>query len=106
MKIRTQQEINTLCENELSSIGWFHMSHTFKRLRRTSAFVCETDKHYILLSGGQYVALISKTDDVLFYVAEKTLWRNAKIDNQIDKFVQDYGRSDGGCHARFTWVAV
>lgn len=35
-----------------------------------------------------------------------TLWRNAKIDNQIDKFDQDYGRSDGGCQARFTWVAV
>lgn len=106
MKIRTQREINALCENELSSVGLFHMSHTFKRLRRTSAFVCETDKHYILLSGGQYVALISKTGDILFDVAEKTLWRNAKIDNQIDKFEQDYSKHDGGCQARFTWVAV
>ena len=106
MKIRTQHDINALCENVLSSVGWYHMSHNFKRLRYTQAFVLETEAHYILLSSGQYVALISKADDILYDVAEKTLWRNAKIDNQIDKFEQDYSKHDGGCQARFTWVAL
>lgn len=106
MRIRSQADINSLCENQLSSVAWFSMTHNFKRLRRTQAFVLETSAHYILLSGCQYVALISKADDILYDVAEKTLWRNAKIENQIDKFEQDYSKHDGGCQARFTWVAV
>lgn len=106
MRTRSQADINALCENQLSTVGWFHMSHNFKRLRHTQAFILETDAHFILLSGGQYVALINKADDILYDVAEKTLWRSAKIDNQIDKFEQDCSKHDGGCQARFTWVAV
>lgn len=106
MRIRSQADINFLCENQLSSVQRFNTTRHFKRLRHTQAFVLETDKHYILLTEGQYVALISKADGVLYDVAEKTLWRNAKIDNQIDKFEQDYSKHDGGCQARFTWVAV
>lgn len=106
MKTRSQADINALCENQLSSVSWFGKTHNFKRLRHTQAFVLETDAYFILLSEGQYVALISKTDDILYDVAEKTLWRNAKIDNQIDKFEEDYSKHDGGCQARFTWVAI
>lgn len=106
MRIKSQADINALCETQLSRCDWFNQSHTFKRLRHTQAFVFETDAYFILLSEGQYVALISKTDDILYDVAEKTLWRNAKIDNQIDKFEEDYSKHDGGCQARFTWVAI
>lgn len=106
MRIRSQADINALCERQLSTGGWFNFSHTFKRLRHTQAFVFETNTHFILLSCCQYVALISKTDDILYDVAEKTLCRNAKIDNHIDMFEQDYSKHDGGCQARFTWVAV
>lgn len=106
MRIRSQADINAMCEIQLSSVGWFGKTYNCKRLRHTQAFVVETGAHFVLLAEGKYVALISKTSDILYDVAEKTLWRNAKIDNQIDKFEQDYSKHDGGCQARFTWAAV
>ena len=106
MKTISQREINTLCENELSCIDLLHNSHKWRRFRYTSACVTETDSHFILLAGCQVIAIISKADNILFDVAEKTFYRSRKIDKQIDKFEQDFGMFDGGCQTKYIWVAV
>lgn len=78
-------------------------NYGFKRLRKSSAVVFETENYYILKSYRTIIAVIAKATDTLYDVLRYVYGYTATSAQHISKFEQDYCRGKFRCEMRLTY---
>lgn len=98
-----QQQVNEMCETELKRMTeeLYHTKQDWKRLRTCTAWVCETERYYVLQSYGTIIAFIDKATDTLYDVLRFVYGYTATSAQHISKFEKDYCQGQWHCESRY-----
>lgn len=95
MTRREQMIINDYCERETNILNAeIGNIHKVAQLRKSSAYVYETDRYYLLRSYNTYVAFIRKSDGTCFDILRAVYGYTATSAQHIAKFRHDYNATD------------
>lgn len=91
MTRREQLIINDYCEREISKVNAeLGKVLSARRLRKSNAYVYETDNYYLLKSYATFVAFIRKSDGECFDILRNVYGYTATSAQHIAKFKHDY----------------
>lgn len=103
-KRERQAFCNQICKEVYDdAIAELNATCKFKRLRRCSAVVFETEHYFILQSYRTPIAVIAKSTDTLYDVLRYVYGYTATSAQHISKFEKDYGRGKWNCEMRLTY---
>ena len=95
MTRREQLIINDYCEREIPIVSAeLGKVLSLRRLRKSQAYVYETDSYYLLKSYATFVAFIRKSDGECFDVLRNLYGYSATSAQHIAKFRHDYNAID------------
>lgn len=114
MKMSENQRNMQALRNEITATAWGRAKAelaigdfiSVKRLRRSQAFVYETEHYFYLKSYNTFVALIDKTTDTCYDVLRMVYGYTATSAQHIAKFRADYGQHNGGCQQSYMYKGV
>lgn len=91
MTRREQLIINDYCEREILMVSAeLGKVLSVQRLRKSQAYVYETDSYYLLKSYATFVAFIRKSDGECFDILRNVYGYSATSAQHIAKFKKDY----------------
>lgn len=103
-KRENQALCNQICKEVYDdAIAELNAACKYKRLRRCSAVVFETEHYFILQSYHTPIAVIAKSTDTLYDVLRYVYGYTATSAQHISKFEKDYGRGKWNCEMRLTY---
>ena len=109
MTKKEQLKINEKVEAilyEVYHIDRHERASEWKRLRKSSAYVCKLGRFYILKSYSTIVAAIDTCDDNCYDFLRLVYGYTATSAQHIAKFRNDYGAGKWGCANVLTWRKV
>lgn len=102
MRKDCQAEINKKVD-AIYNLVMHERASEWKRLRTCSAYVCKSNRFYILKSYRTIVAVIDTEDDICYDFLRKVYGYTATSAQHILKFQHDYGEGAWGCAYCLTW---